>query len=295
VLLSLLLSAALGCAPRRAEPEAPAITWGSSRIREIEREWTSLRGVVGMGDKGLTLWIETHKLFKDRFSARDVRDLAAACNTLPTKIDCESFQGRVFAFVIESLIGEGDRAAVVALLTCRCPSRVEAADTIEHFLCFRGGMPRDSFFTFWLPRLNDPILVLGEAYAISQIPETRHELATAVRRGFADLPVHGNGDADYVANAMRWYEKEKDHLEFNSYYAGNEMGRFSVERYEREPDLYENPGGEKRQPLFVSTPSPAWLRHARRVFFPILLLYILPPAMAVIIGLWWFARRKRSA
>ena len=47
---------------------------------------------------------------------------------------------------------------------------------------------------------------------LSQIPETRKDLAAAVRRGFAGLGITGQDDAEYVKNAMCWYEKEKDNV-----------------------------------------------------------------------------------
>ena len=271
------------------------MSWGSPEMRAIEKDWVSVRDACGMTrDKGLTCRIEVDKLFASRFSKRDVRHLAASCDVLPLQIDHRNFTGNVLAFIITSFVDSGDRSALVKLLATRCPSRVVEGATIEGFLCAWGGLPQASYFKFCCNRLNDPILVLGEAYAMSRVPETRRQLAAAVRRGFADIPVHGKGDAEYVANAMRWYEQGKDHLEHDPSYVLNELGSFNVERYEREPDLYEKPRGSERQPLFVTTPSPAWLRQARRVVFLILLLYVFPVAVAVVtfIGLWRRARRK---
>jgi hypothetical protein len=55
-------------------------------------------------------------------------------------------------------------------------------------------------------------LVLGEAYSKCQVPEVRHDLAGVGRRAFIGQGIRGKDDAEYVTNAMQWYEEEKSHL-----------------------------------------------------------------------------------
>jgi hypothetical protein len=284
--LALLLM--LGCAGERAKRGETPISWDSSNMREIEAEWTSLRNVyAGARDKGETLSYARERLLNDRLSERDLRHLAATLDALPLHVEHTSFKGNVLAVIITSLVDSGDRDSLVKLLSIRCPSRVGEGEPIEDFLCRQGNMPKASIFACWEARLKDPILVLGEAYARCQTPETRHYLAAAVRRGFADLPVQGKDDADYVKNAMRWYEREKDRLAYNSYYAGNELGGyFSVERYEQSPDLYGNPRGWPRQPLFVTKAAP-WFPCSVRLFFASAVVL----CVALGASLWWLRRR----
>ena len=63
--------------------------------------------------------------------------------------------------------------------------------------------------------LGDPIAVLGEAYSQCQIPEVRRQIANAVCRSFTGSGIRGKDDAEFVRNAMKWYEKEKDCLTVN--------------------------------------------------------------------------------
>jgi hypothetical protein len=67
--------------------------------------------------------------------------------------------------------------------------------------------------------IRDPILILGDAYSKCQVPEVRREIADAVRRGFTNLGVRGKDDAQFVKNAMQFYEQQKEQLIFNPYYS----------------------------------------------------------------------------
>jgi uncharacterized protein (TIGR03067 family) len=86
--------------------------------------------------------------------------------------------------------------------------------------------------------MKDPILILGEAYSRCTIPEVRHDIAAAVRRGFRGLGIHGKDDAEFIANAMKWYEQEKEHLVVNDGFRSVEYS-IPVEYYERHPELYD--------------------------------------------------------
>jgi len=227
----------------------PAIDWDSPQMREIEAEWRSLRGAYtkdrpSRGDDVPGRYMKyvgsVERLFQTRFSPRRLRELAAS-SKMPILADDEGgFANDLLAFMVKAFVQTGDREGLLELLSKRCPSRIDGPETLEYCLTYRG----------W--RLKDPMLVLGEAYARSRVPETRHALAASVRRGFAGLGIRGKDDREFVGNAMRWYEKEKGHLVVNAKYPMNETmpgGITLIDSYEKNPDLFDNPP-QAREPLF---------------------------------------------
>jgi uncharacterized protein (TIGR03067 family) len=215
-------------------------------MRVIEDEWRSLHEAYrNTRDKGVTIQKMKERLFRTRFSEQDLRKLVTSCDSLSVHFEDrveDRFSRDVLAFMVKSFVDLGDRVSLVELLSKRCPSRIHASETIEYYLAFHG------------KRLKDPILVLGEAYATCEEPETRDKLAAAVRRGFADYGIRGEEDDEYVKNAMEWYEREKARLVANRKYPMNETSTdFTVERYENSPELYDNPKGLLRYPLFEKT------------------------------------------
>jgi hypothetical protein len=124
-------------------------------------------------------------------------------------------------------------------------------------------------------RLRNGITVLGDAYSKSVVPETRREIAAAVRRGFSGVGVRGKDDGEFVANSMRWYESERDGLTVNEQYLRNATLPLDAAQAEAlDRALREGPPGAGR-PLFKRTAtsvSPAirvgvaifwiWLVHA---------------------------------
>ena len=176
-------------------------------------------------------------LFGTRLSQRDLRHLAVSCDSLPpSNSDRSQFANSLLAFMVHAFIRQGDRSALVQLLSVRCPSRVGFRTTIEASLA-------------GAETLQDPILILGEAYSKSTVPEVRHDLAAAVRRGFTDLGIRGDDDTDFVASAMKWYKAERVCLIPNETYSRNDW-EVSVEDYEQDPKLYEHRGPWARQLLF---------------------------------------------
>ncbi len=240
-LVILALTALTGCAKKEKEEDGPAIDWDSPRMRELEGEWNSLRLLTSHDlDKGSRFDMLVDRLFRTRVSARRLRELAASSKLALIPDDHDSFVDSILAYMAKSFVESGDRQSLVELLAMRCPYLIDGPKTIECFLAVRG----------W--RLNDPILVLGEAYAKCRVPETRHALAASARRGFADLGIRGKDDEEFVNNAMRWYEKEKGHLIANDLYFMNEMtpgGITLADSYEKYPGLYVNPP-PTREPLF---------------------------------------------
>jgi uncharacterized protein (TIGR03067 family) len=212
------------------------ISWDSPKMQEIEKEWHSLWDAYDKnpemipGDNGITRYINVvkivHNLLGRRLSDKELRQLVAACDTLPADIENAGFVRDALAFMVKSFADSEDRESLVTLLSRRCPCHVDERGTIECVLAFDA------------KRLKDPILILGEAYAKCQVSETRRALAAAVRRGFAGLGIRGKDDADFVKNAMQWYEKEKDGLVVNGYYGANDADAFRTH-----PEFYDNPPG----------------------------------------------------
>lgn len=239
-----------GCEGNQAMPEEEQITWDSPKMREVEKQWQSLQDIYDKdsekipGAPGKEKYVEMERLIdhllRKQLSDRELRQLAESIKPMPN----QAFVDRVVNIMVQRFTDSGDRESLVTLLSAHCPGRVVFYSTVEFYLAAHGR------------KLKDPILVLGEAYAKCQVPATRQNLAAAVRRGFAGYGIHGKDDAEYVNNAMQWYEKEKDHLVVNPQFCRNEMF-VPLESYEINPKLYvEFP--LKRELLFENkTPAQA--------------------------------------
>ena len=227
----------------------PALTWDSGKLRQIEDEYWSLchtftdsrdriAGVNFNDQYGESRrLIET--LFRRRLAESDVYQLAASCEVLPTaRIHGSEFEYDLLAFLVKAFVDLGDREALVELLSKRCPSLIDWPQTIEFYLAFRG------------QDLDDPILILGDAYSKSESPEVRRRLASSIRRAFGGLGIDGVEDADFVANARQWYERERDQLVVNGDFWRNEK-RIPSGAYEKYPRFYQDfPAGLTRELLF---------------------------------------------
>ena len=60
--------------------------------------------------------------------------------------------------------------------------------------------------------VDDPILILGDAYAKCRVPEVRHDIATAVRQAFRAVGIRDKKDSVLVTKAMQWYREHKKDL-----------------------------------------------------------------------------------
>jgi hypothetical protein len=227
----------------------PITSWDSPRLLEIEKEWQSLqdsaRRMIGeertkkYGRKNERLYRVLFDLIRKQLSDNDKRQLAISCGTLPVRPqDRSAFTNEVLSCIVNAFSVSGDRDSLVNLLSTRFPPRIGPVATIEWHLVIRG------------KNMKDPILILGEAYSQCNIPSVRHDIAAAVRRGFTDLGVRGKDDADFVKNAMQWYEQEKDNLVPNPGYLSSDDS-FPLESYEGHPELYETLAG--RRPLLFKT------------------------------------------
>ncbi len=254
-LVCVLLATLQGCETHK---DVPGVKWDSPKMREIKNEWQSLWDTLAKSpekvegnfgkEKYLTVQSQVEHLFTGRLSKQDLRQLATSSDMLPARAeDRTRFVNDALALLVKTLVKSRDRECLVELLSKRCPSRLDVYENIEYGLVFWG----EYKLTLWGKRLEDPILILGEAYAKCQEPETRRILAAAVRRAFVGMGISGKDDAQYVANAMQWYESHKGHLKVNDRYPHNEgAGAIPIERFEKHPEFYENPP-EGTQTLFI--------------------------------------------
>lgn len=218
-----------GCgAKERKASQEPTTSWNSPRLLAIQKEWDATARITTQ-DKSRYQELQNHlhRILASNLSDDDLHNLAATCGTLPARAkDRSEFANAVLAYMEETLIDAGDRESLVRLLSTRCQLRIMGYADIEFYLVIRG------------EKLKDPLLVLGEAFSKCKVPEVRHDLAGAVRRGFIGLGIRGKDDTEYVKNAMQWYEKEKGHLTVNPRYAFN-TELFPADTYDEMPELYE--------------------------------------------------------
>lgn len=192
----------VSCVRAQATPADEKLSWDSPKIRQIENEWQSLQDTYhntpekipggGGKDQYVLFSLLENALLERRFSDRELQQLASGTELIPDR----AFTDQVVDCMVWRFVETNDRADLVTLLSKRCTGLV-GSQTIEFCLAY------------WGSQLKDPILVLGEAFSNSKSPENCHNLAIAVRRGFSGHGIQGRADADYVNNAMRWYEKRK--------------------------------------------------------------------------------------
>jgi hypothetical protein len=245
VLACLVIAALAGC--RRNEP---VTSWDSPRLAKIEKQWRSLRDTAKkMSDRERTAkYGEKYEgldealaaIIERNISKDDMRRLVASCDSLGVRAkDRSEFQNAVLSSMVWVLAGTGDRDSLVRLLSTRCPVTVFPRTDIEFVLVMRGERT-----------LKYPILILGEAFGRCKNPIVRRQLADAVRRGFRGYDIAGKDDADFVKNAMKWYEENKDKLTVNGYYFVN-ADAGGEEAYERHLEInVKLSRGPKGEPLF---------------------------------------------
>ncbi len=230
--LGLLFPAVLTCVAFTAvggcTAKEPITSWGAPRLLEVQKQWDSIARITTQDKSEYEeLLKKRRRILESNLSHDALRNLTATCDTLPVRSkDRSEFTNEVLSYMEMTFIDSGDRDNLVKLLSTRCQLEVCVYEEIEFCLVFRGN------------KIKDPILVLGEAFSKCKVPEVRHEIAGAVRRGFAGHGIRGKDDVEYVTNAMQWYEKEKDHLNFNGEYLRNAM-QTTTGLYDEIPELYD--------------------------------------------------------
>jgi hypothetical protein len=236
---SVVITVCWGC-----QGNQPPLTWDSPKMIEVEKEYESLRdrafqtrgdeGIEKYGSKNEKLDAMLDEIIRKRLSESDLRGLAATCGTLPLhEADWGLFTHAVLDRMVECFVASGDRDSLVKMLSTRCPTSFQGNRFLGYQLVTGG------------KALKDPILVLGDAYSKCKIPEVRHQIAIVVREAFTSSGVHGKDDADFVENAMKWYEMERANLVVNE--AHRPLGSLVPEGH----SAFRTPAYEYIPPLFV--------------------------------------------
>jgi hypothetical protein len=186
----------------------------------LEQKWQGLP-VAAQDPKSAAgeRWRALIDLLKKELSAQDMRDFALSCESMPVSPnDRSDFTNRLLAAVALLAAESDDRDCLVSLLSRRCPARIGWAD-VESVVA---ATPR---------KTPDPILILRDAYEKSDVPEVRHEIASAVRRAFFGSGIKYSpgarseqDDRSFVLAAMEWYMANKARLAINPQYGSNKIG-----------------------------------------------------------------------
>jgi hypothetical protein len=195
------------------KPGAHTLSWDSPRMVVLEKEWKSLDTRHGAHKPGEEAMAEIDRinnaqvsLLRKSLSVEDLRQLAASSSTLKAKTsDRRAFVDSVVGHIVVEFLASGDHDNLVMLFANAFPRYVGWYD-IE-FVLAAGNK-----------KLKEPIRILGEAYEKCRVPQIRVEIAAAVRRAFTNSGVLAKEDADFVRNAMQWYDHNKGHLAVNPYY-----------------------------------------------------------------------------
>jgi hypothetical protein len=209
----------------KGSPPAHSLAWDSDKVKVVRAEWEALAAELARTASKQNYEQHARRseaLLRERLSMDDMRGLARSCATIPKEDEDRSrFERVLLRTMIVVFTAAGDRESLVAMLSRRCPPRLWLHSDIEWYLVCFG------------EKMQDPILILSEAFAQSEVAETRRELAAALRRGFGGSGVQGKDDAEFVKNAVQWYTREKDRLVLNDEYTLNavlnDRGHFDYE------------------------------------------------------------------
>jgi hypothetical protein len=220
-MIVLALAVLQGCKKNQGISEEATVSWASVKMNNLEHEYNLLNFAYSKEKtKAKDTFVPT-LLFQSSLSYQDLCQLAASCDILPVRFRDrqDGFRAVILEYIIETFVAMGDRDNLVKLLSKRFVSYLGATHRIELFLAMQEERPQD----FRGNRLRNPIMVLGEAYSKCELPEVRNEIVAAIRRGFAGHGIQGKDDAEFVKNAMQWYEREKNQLVVNPTYFQNEI------------------------------------------------------------------------
>jgi hypothetical protein len=243
-LVGVVLAIQPGCGEKQAVSEETTISWDSPKMLDIKNDWDSLRDTYAKTPEKISrvkkdTYTELVRmqgdLLRKRLSHEDVRHLAASSGSLPVHCrDWSNFDRAVIEFIIHAFVYSRDRESLVSLLSTRFPIRM-GNWSIEFYLAMQD-------------KLENPILILGEAYFKSRVPEVRHDIAAAVRRAFGGIGIPGKDDSDFVTNAMQWYNKEKHRVVVDTGYNDEYLPLEPEEGYRGQ---YEEVWRQKH-PLFMT-------------------------------------------
>jgi hypothetical protein len=201
------------------------VSWDSPRMRKViaqgEREERNRSSVekISPGQRYSAGSEFFFAALKKEFSKEELHRLAASCATMPVYVRKQTqFQYDLLVHLVAMFADSGDREGLVILLSSQCPPRDIYDHNIEEFVASVGEDVRNCGVVVEAKTMTDPILIFGGAYERCKVPEVRGAIAAAVRRAFTGLGVTGENDADFVRNAMKFYEQNKDQLVLNQWY-----------------------------------------------------------------------------
>ena len=261
--LIVVIPASLGhAADNRAGAKAPPqpgpagirgkISWSCDEIRQlverIDREKSDAvkRGELDPRDCGQRLIDALQQSLTKEYSKTQLRQLAASFNSAPAKRDGWTTHQLILRdSLLYVLFDDGDREGVVIFLSVQCFQEVWYKNDIEGLLV-------------GCKNLKDPILILGDAYDKSRRPETRCDIAGALRRGLRTQSIGGRDDAEFVKNAMAWYRLHRGELVFNERYRDNLIlsGTFLGVDFYMENPLFVRKAEGKKKPIATEAGEP---------------------------------------
>ena len=205
-----------------AGTKARVLSWDSPQLQRAKTEWEETLLSLGRTTKDNA---EDHHRVLDGvlskyLSTDDLRALARSCGELPICVDDRGrFVNALLDHMLVAFVGSGDRDSLVTQLSTRFIDRINP-HYVEWYV---------TFFGEWKGTLKYPVLIFGDAYSRSAVPETRRAIAGAVRRGFSRMNIpelndSGQSDDEYVGRAMAWYRARKDELFATTKIYSGEMG-----------------------------------------------------------------------
>jgi hypothetical protein len=231
-------SAAEQPVPPRDNRDGPAkadkspMVWDGPQMRQIEKEWSAMTVPPGTtaGNKPLVRERQLEALLKKRLPKEDISKLVASMRKIPIDDNRQTEFQWTFIRALETILFEnGDREDLVTLFS-------------THFDNYFLGSTTEYVLVVWSKNMKDPVLVLAEAYERSKDPVIRKRIATAVHQSFDGVGVQGKDDAEFIANAMKWFKDNKDRLVLNPRYG---IGYTAVYPWRERPLYYIK--GEKQK------------------------------------------------
>jgi hypothetical protein len=194
--------------PGSAARAPRGLSWDSPRVRELQAELGKVKYKEDLKGPMEQELVALLGMLKQRFSVDEMHELAASFDSLPPdSLRWDKFQTYLVWTAMGRFLESGDRKGLVLLLSVRCPRYVAWHEVEYYLMLFK---ERREF--------ADPISALGEAYGASKVPETRREIAAALRRAFTASGIRAADDGAFVTRATRWYEANKAHLALNRHY-----------------------------------------------------------------------------
>ena len=234
--------------------EEAVTSWDSPKLLRIKEDWRALWETYLKTPEKLPAdrsnsyekvkEMQGH-LFRTSLSDKEARNLAASCGSLPVRCkDWSEPDNAVVAFMVEAFVYSRDRESLVRLFSTRFPLWI-------------GNWPTEYYLAMAAEgRLKDAILVLGEAYSKSRVPEvrTRHWSRRSPRFRESWDPRKRRCGVRYERHEVVREREGPRHVDGGYWDSDNAL---PLEPEERAPGFYEE-AWRNRPPLFTTSATPAW-------------------------------------